>query len=77
MTDVALLSFISEEVNEKLSDTGTEAGKDAKRQYDRFILDRVLQHTAQVAPYLLGANRRGPLSLAGAHNSSRLSEQEA
>ncbi|KDN22192.1 TIR domain-containing protein [Amycolatopsis rifamycinica] len=77
MTDVALLSFISEEVNEKLANTGTEAGKDAKRQYDRFILDRVVQHTAQVAPYLLGANRRGPLSLVDARSSARLSEREA
>jgi TIR domain-containing protein/cyclic nucleotide-binding protein len=60
MTSVALLSFINDEIKEKLS--ATEAGNYALRQYDKFILDRVLQHTLQVAPYLFGQNRRGPLS---------------
>jgi hypothetical protein len=77
MTDVALLSFISEEVSDKLSNAATDAGKEAKRQYDRFILDRVLQHTTQVATYLFGPNRAGPLSRNPAHGSSRLGEKEA
>ncbi|MFC5053166.1 cyclic nucleotide-binding domain-containing protein [Saccharothrix xinjiangensis] len=75
MGDVALLSFITEEVEEKLS--ATEAGKFAARQYDRFILDRVLQHTIQVAPYLLGPSRRGPLSVVPAHEPMRVGEPEA
>jgi TIR domain/Cyclic nucleotide-binding domain len=62
MTNVALLSFINDEIKDKLS--VTEAGVYALRQYDKFILDRVLQHTLQVAPYLFGQNHRGPLSAA-------------
>jgi hypothetical protein len=77
MTDVALLSFISEELKDKLSDPDTDPGREAARQYDLFALDRVLQHTIQVAPYLLGPSRRGPLSIAPAHSSSRVSEREA
>ncbi|MCE6997883.1 TIR domain-containing protein [Saccharothrix sp. S26] len=66
-TDVALLSFISEEVTDKLSDT--EPGKEARRQYDLFILDRVLQHTVQATPYLFG-----PLSIPPAHGIARVSD---
>lgn len=74
MTDVALLSFIGDEVKDRLS--ATDAGKDAARQYDLFVLDRVLQHTIQVAPYLLGQNHLGPLSIVPSQGSSRISERE-
>ena len=75
VTDVALLSFIGDEVKDKLS--ATDAGKDAARQYDLFVLDRVLQHTIQVAPYLFRQNHLGPLSIAPSHGSSRIREREA
>jgi class 3 adenylate cyclase len=77
MTDVALLSFIGEEVREKLDSAGTPVGRNAADQWNTFLLNRVVQHTIQVAPYLLGPTRQGPLSLAAAHSSSRVSEQEA
>lgn len=75
VTDVALLSLIGDEVKDRLS--ATDAGKDAAKHYDLFVLDRVLQHTIQVAPYLLGQNHLGPLSIAPSHGSSRISEREA
>ncbi|PPK66629.1 TIR domain-containing protein [Actinokineospora auranticolor] len=75
ISDVALLSFISEEIKHKLA--GTDAGKDAARQYELFITDRVLQHTIQAAPYLLGPSRLGPLSVAPTHSTSRVGAQEA
>ncbi|TQM83098.1 cyclic nucleotide-binding protein [Saccharothrix saharensis] len=68
-TDVALLSFISDEVTDKLSDT--DAGKEARRQYDLFILDRVLQHTVQATPYLLG-----PLNIPSSQGFARVTDRK-
>ncbi|MET8996476.1 cyclic nucleotide-binding domain-containing protein [Amycolatopsis sp. NPDC004169] len=71
MSDVALLSFIGEEVQDRFSNADKEAVRDAARQWHRFLLDRVVQHTIQVARYLLGSGRRGPLSVAPALSSPR------
>lgn len=75
VTDVALLSFNSEEVRGKLSDT--VAGEAAARQFELFIVKRVLEHTSQVASYLLGPNRSGPLSIEAAPTHPRVGGEEA
>ncbi|MGW5714746.1 TIR domain-containing protein [Amycolatopsis sp. NPDC003865] len=76
MTDVALLSFIGEEVSEKLKSVDTPAGREAALQWDLFLRSRVLEHTVQVAPYLLGPSRQGPLGLPDARRHSRVSAEE-
>ncbi len=71
LTNVALLSFIAEEVSEKLKSVDTPAGWEAALQWELFLRSRALEHTVQVAPYLLGPSRKGPLSLADARRRSR------
>ena len=57
LTDVALLAFTYEEVKKKLPASATRA-------FDMFVTERVLEHATQVASYLVGPNRTGPLSVA-------------
>lgn len=57
MKDVALLAFNYDEVKKSLPATATT-------EFDRFVVERVLEHVTQVASYLAGANRAGPLSTA-------------
>jgi hypothetical protein len=56
-----MLSFDSEEVLVKLATT--PAGETAARQFEQFITARVLEHTGQVASYLIGPHRTGPLTI--------------
>lgn len=55
MTEVALLAFNYDEVKKSLPATATTA-------FDRFVVERVLEHVTQAASYLAGSHRAGPLS---------------
>lgn len=61
LTEVAMLSFDSEEMLVKLATT--PAGKTAARQLEQFIASRLLEHTCQAASYLIGPHRTGPLTI--------------
>lgn len=56
LTDVALLAFNYEEVKKNVPESTTRA-------FDMFVTGRVLEHAAQVASYLVGRHRTGPLSV--------------
>jgi hypothetical protein len=60
LTDVALLSFNSEDAQSRAN---TKVGEAAARQIAAFINYRVLQHVSDNAPYLLGPRRTGPLAV--------------
>jgi CRP-like cAMP-binding protein len=58
LTDVALLAFNYEEIKKSLPSATTH-------EFDRFVMKRVLEHVTQVAHYLVGSDRTGPLSAVG------------
>lgn len=73
LNDVAMLSFDSDEMLDRLSTT--PAGETAARQFEQFIVARVLEHTCQVASYLVGPNRSGPLTV-GSVGTNRRDEDD-
>jgi len=59
LTDIALLSFSSAELDRRLRNESTRA------QVRRFIAIRVLEHAGDNADYLVGRTKKGPLSRGG------------
>ncbi|MGW4116540.1 TIR domain-containing protein [Actinosynnema sp. NPDC004786] len=75
LTDVALLSFNNDDIRARLS--RSRQGKLAVDLLDNFVNERVLEHVAQTATYLVGPNRTGPLSSVGDEGSSPEDRDEA
>lgn len=70
LTGVALLAFNYEEVKKTLPPSTTRA-------FDMFVTERVLEHVTQVASYLVGPNRTGPLSVAAGESHVRVGAEDA
>ncbi|MCR6486871.1 TIR domain-containing protein [Amycolatopsis sp. OK19-0408] len=70
LTNVALLAFNYEEVKKKLPATATT-------EFDRFVVERVLEHVTQAASYLAGSHRAGPLSAATKSDQLHLGLEDA
>jgi hypothetical protein len=62
LTDTALLSFSFDDIASKLQ--STRSGRKTIGQVTDFITSRVLEHVSQQVSFLVGPDRRGPLSLA-------------
>jgi len=61
LSETALLSFNYSEVEHRLA--ALESGADAKRNIERFMTSRILEHTCHQLPYMIGTDRSGPLTL--------------
>lgn len=70
MTDVALLAFDYDEVKKNLPGTATT-------EFDRFVVERVLEHVTQAASYLAGPHRAGPLGTGTKDDQLHLGSEEA
>ncbi|MFD1150282.1 TIR domain-containing protein [Saccharothrix hoggarensis] len=60
LTDVALLSFNNDDIRVRLAQS--RQGRLAVDLLENFVNERVLEHVAQSATYLVGPNGTGPLS---------------
>jgi hypothetical protein len=60
LSETALLTFNFEEISQRLA--RSKPGRNAIAKVGEFISGRVLEHACHHLPYMIGADRRGPLT---------------